>query len=192
MRRRLSEAEARARRDKIALWAFLAGTAALAAGYVAADFAGVVPRELSVRWRSGMRFDNVWQGRFDDLDPARFLGIPIGETRYRLNFAEHVAIVTRPLSGVREWRIPERVEYGGESFEVTALDSFAFLNAAGVTHISLPPTLRYVNGAEQGINAELETLELRLPGGGAAPFPKGAGFDGAALRRALGTEEARP
>ena len=122
MRRPLSDGEARARRDKIARWVFGVCAVLLFGGYVVADFSGVLPREVSVRWRSGLRFktpDDLT--RYKNFDPDLVLGIAIGDTRYWLNHARHHAIVTRPCFWVTDWFVPERVEYEGVTTSLSAL-----------------------------------------------------------------------
>ena len=187
MRRPLSDGEARARRDKIARWVFGVCAVLLFGGYVVADFSGVLPREVSVRWRSGLRFktpDDLT--RYKNFDPDLVLGIAIGDTRYWLNHARHHAIVTRPCFWVTDWFVPERVEYEGETYAVTALHPAALLYAEGVTRVSLPPSLLYTNRAEEFVNTELDSLELRLSDGTVRAFPHATGFDQATMRALLG------
>lgn len=177
---------ARARRDRIACWVLGGGSLAVFLAYFVADLAGMVPRELSVTWRSGLRGSSALSGRYEELDPDLFLGVAIGDSRYRLNYATGHAIVTRPRFGIADWVVPERVTYQGQTFTVTALDSFALLYAIGVRTISLPPTLRYTNGAEGMVCAELRTLAVRLPDGSERVFPRAKGFDTPTLRRLTG------
>lgn len=178
-----AEDRARARRDRIARWLFLGCAAVLLGAYACADAAGVLPRELSVRWRSAHRGELDLDRRYAEFDPDLCLGIAVGDTRYRFNYATYHAIVTRPLFGVRHWVVPEEVRFEGDVFTVTALDPFALLNATGVETVSLPPTLRHTNGAEALACRELRTLTLRLPGGGARVFPQAKGFGEETLRR---------
>lgn len=180
------EEAARARRDRWALRLFLGACALLLGAYAVADAHGIVPRELSVRWRTQQRGRLNLDGRYTEFDPDLCLGIAIGDTRYRFNYASYHAIVTRPLFGVRRWVIPEEVRYEGDVFTVTALDPFALLNAPDAETVSLPPTLRHTNGAEALAGKTLRTLTLRLPDGTARDFPSARGFDEATLRRTLG------
>ena len=83
MRRPLSDDEARARRDKIARWVFGVCAVLLFGGYVVADFSGVLPREVSVRWRSGLRFktpDDLT--RYKNFDLYVFMYGMFGHTIY--------------------------------------------------------------------------------------------------------------
>ena len=113
------EEAARARRDRWALRLFLGACALLLGAYAVADAHGIVPRELSVRWRTQQRGRLNLDGRYTEFDPDLCLGIAIGDTRYRFNYASYHAIVTRPLFGVRRWVIPEEVRYEGDVFTVT-------------------------------------------------------------------------
>lgn len=145
---------------------FLRGLLACLGGgillYVACDLAGWVPERLSVQQRSRRRaFPTPIGERYENFDPNLCLGIAIGSTRYRLNYPLGHAIVTRPLFGVSEWEIPERFNHDGQSFEVTALDPFALLNAHGVRSVTLPPTMRWLNGAVALADDSLEQIVLR-------------------------------
>ena len=187
MKRPLTDDEARKRRDKIARWLFGVCAVVLLGGYVVADFAGVVPKEVSVRWRSGLHFDSPEDAsRYKNFDPDLVLGIAIGDTRYWINHPKRIAIVTRPCFWVTDWTIPERVEHEGFTYTVAALHPAALLYAEGVTRVSLPSTLLYTNRAEEFVNPELQTLELRLPDGSTKTFPHAQGFTEATMRNLLG------
>lgn len=187
MKRPLTDEEARDRRDKIARWLFGACAILLLGGYVVADFSGIIPREVSVRWRSGLRFQTPDDAtRYKNFDPDLVLGIAIGDTRYWLNHPKRIAIVTRPCFWVTDWSIPERVEHEGTTYTVAALHPAALLYAEEVTRVSLPSTLLYTNRAEEFVNPELQTLELRLPDGSVETFPHAQGFTEATMRNLLG------
>lgn len=149
-------------RDRLFLRGLVAVLAAALGLYVVCDLAGWVPARLSVQQRSRRRaFPTPIGERYESFDPDLCLGIAIGSTRYRLNYPLGHAIVTRPLFGVRDWEIPERFNHEGQSFEVTALDPFALLNATGVRSVSLPPTMRWLNGAVALACEELASITLR-------------------------------
>ena len=149
-------------RDRLFLRGLVAVLAAALGLYLVCDLAGWVPARLSVQQRSRRRaFPTPIGERYESFDPDLCLGIAIGSTRYRLNYPLGHAIVTRPLFGVRDWEIPERFNHEGQSFEVTALDPFALLNAHDVRSVSLPPTMRWLNGAVALAGEALEEIRLR-------------------------------
>lgn len=150
------------RRDRVMRWLLFGVLGGLLAVYFCADVAGWVPPVYSVRERSRKLFlPSAIGERYDNFDPDLCLGVAIGETRYRLNYANGHAIVTRPLFGVTEWEIPERFTFQGQDFTVTALDPFALLNAVGVRTLSLPATLNWLNGATALATKDLQTITLR-------------------------------
>ncbi len=163
------------RRDRIVrrcVW----GTLALLLGiYFCADTLYLLPEAVSIRAHTGNRNRIHIPDRYEEFDPDLVLGIAIGDTRFRLNHAHGRAIVTRPIFGVTHWVIPSTFDYQGRTFTVTALDPFALLNAQGVRTLSLPPTLRHTNEAENFPAETLETITLRLPDGAerilSPPFP---------------------
>ncbi len=135
-------------RDKIFLWALLLSIGSVVFAYSVMDFLGWIPPRYSVTaYTRAKRTPRILPG--DPGDPDLVLGVLIGDTRFRLNWGAHWAMVTRPGSHMLEtWIIPERFEYKGETFVVTALDSFALLNAPSVKFVSLPRTLEYMNEAD--------------------------------------------
>lgn len=159
----------RARRDRIALRLFLGGMFVVLGMYFTADALGWIPARYSFRAYRG-RGDGSISGRYETFDPDLTLGIAVGETRYRFNYVTGHAIVTRPLFGVRQWRIPETVVYEGERFTVTALDTFAFLHATTVTSAELPATLQYLNNSAQFADERLTSITLHRPDGTAAVY----------------------
>ena len=164
------EAIARAKRDRIAvrvlLWSFLP----FVIGYFIIDGIGLLPAAVSVRIRNDNRSRAALTVKANDIDPDTVLGIPIGDTRFRLNYANGHAIVTRPLFGVEEWIIPAHFTYQGIHFTVTALDTFAVLNATHAHTISLPPTIEHLNGAPELAGDPLNCLILRRADGSETRF----------------------
>jgi hypothetical protein len=156
---------ARAKRDKwvarILLWSLIPFTIA----YFVADGLAWLPAPISVRIRNDRRnaVDPDYIG--DGLDPDLVLGIAIGDTRFRLNYGNGHAIVTRPIMGVTDWVIPAHFTHQGTAFTVVALDPFAMLYATNARAISLPHTLIYDNDAPALANACLERLILRAADG---------------------------
>ncbi len=163
------------RRDRIVRRLLLGGLGGLLAAYLGADAAEMLPEALSVRAASRRRRHVEISGRYEDYDPDLMLGIAVGDTRFRLNYAKCHAIVTRPVFGVTEWVIPASFELQGRIFTVTALDPFALLNAQGVRTVSLPPTVRHTNQAERFPPDALERMILRQADGServlTPPFP---------------------
>lgn len=159
----------RARRDRIALRLFLGTLVLVLSVYFTADALGWIPARCSFRAYRG-RGDGSISERYETFDPDLTLGIAIGETRYRFNYVTHHAIVTRPLFGVTRWRIPETVVYDGETFTVTALDTFAFLNATTVTSAELPATLQYLNNSAQFAGERMAAITLHRPDGTSDTF----------------------
>lgn len=153
------------RRDRAFCRALLGGFGGLLVAYLCADAAGVLPAAVSVRAATQRRNRVEISDRYEEYDPDLVLGIAVGDTRFRLNYAKCRAIVTRPVFGVTEWIIPSSFELQGRVFTVTALDPFAFLNAQGVHTISLPPTLRYTNQAERFSPETLRQVKLRRADG---------------------------
>lgn len=163
-----AEDAARIRRDrwmKRLAWVFLGGGLSL---YLVCDWAGVVPAAWSVTRRS----EYAWReapteigGRYDSFDPDLCLGVAIGDTRYRLNYANHRAVVTRPLFGITEWVVPATFTFQGEAWVVAALDPFALLNAHGVRRVTLPTDLLWTNGALALADGTIQEIVLRAPDG---------------------------
>jgi hypothetical protein len=164
------EAIARAKRDRMAvrllLWAFLP----LVVLYFIVDGIGLLPAVVSVRIRAERRGRAELTVRTNNIDPDTVLGIPIGDTRFRLNYTNGHAIVTRPLFGVEEWIVPAHFTYQGMNFTVTALDTFAVLNATHAHTISLPPTIEHLNGAPELAGEALKCLILRREDGSETRF----------------------
>lgn len=162
---------ARAKRDRffrrVLCWSLIP----LLVLYFIADGCGFVPAVVSVRIRNDRRnyIDPAQFGK--GADPDRVLGIPIGDTRFRLNHGNGHAIVTRPIKGVQTWLIPAHFDYLGTHFTVVALDPFAFLYATEAETISLPHTLMYDNGAPQLANPCLKQLLLRKSDGSTQEIP---------------------
>lgn len=144
---------ARAKRDRVALRLLLWSLLPFAILYFVADYAELLPAQVSVRIRNENRnyVDPDYLG--EGADPDMVLGIAIGDTRFRLNYGNGHAIVTRPVFGVEEWIIPAHFDYRGTHFTVVALDPFALLYATHAHTISLPHTLQHDNGAPE-LNAE--------------------------------------
>jgi hypothetical protein len=159
------EAIARAKRHRIfkrfVLWSLLP----LIVLYLIADGVGVIPHAVSVRLRNQQRVQRDLRTKGLELDPNTILGIAIGDTRFRLNYTNGHAIVTRPIFGVEEWIIPAHFEYQGTRFTVTALDPFAFLHATTAHTISVPSTIEYFNGAPDLANDCLRHLYYRREDG---------------------------
>ena len=153
------------RRDRLFLRWFMGALLAFLAAYAAADALAFIPSRFSVRHYAKKASRFHLPDVYDDYDPDLVLGIAIGDTRYRFNYATRHAIVTRPLFGVTDWVVPETVELRGERFDVTALDTFALLHAEGVQTLSLPPSLHYTNAAENFPPKSLRTLAMRQPDG---------------------------
>ena len=161
----ISYEQAQARRDRWMRWIFGSCIIIFLGGYFSADVIGWLPERISVRKRSLRHSASNIGERYDTFDPDLCLGIAIGNTRYRLNYATSHAIVTIPLFGVRVWDIPEFFEFQGQRFVVTALDPFAFLNAGGVEQITLPFTLQWLNQAHTLTCPELKQLNIRQADG---------------------------
>lgn len=163
------------RRDRLMRRLLLGGLGALFMCYLIADAAELLPEAVSVRIHTRRRNHIEIPERYEEYDPDLVLGIAVGDTRFRLNYGKCHAIVTRPIHGVTEWVIPSRFELQGRVFTVTALDAFALLNAQGVRTVSLPPTLRYTNEAENCPAETIRALTLRLADGTertlVPPFP---------------------
>ncbi len=155
----------RERRDRLVTRCFLWLLLPFTAAYFVADGMGFLPAAVSVRIRSERKSRADLFVKGDDSDPDTVLGIAIGDTRFRLNYTNAHAIVTRPLHGVEEWVIPSHFTYQGITFTVTALDSFALLHATQAHTISLPPTLLHLNDAPSLANDVLKHLYLRRPNG---------------------------
>ena len=158
---------AREKRDRLFRRLLLWSLIPLALGYLIADGVGLLPAEISVRIRNNNRnaVDPDYLG--EGADPNMVLGIAIGDTRFRLNYGNGHAVVTRPVFGVEEWIIPAHFDYQGTHFTVVALDPFAFLYATHAHTISLPPTLEHDNGAPELNAACLRHLYLRKQDGSA-------------------------
>lgn len=129
--------------------------------YLLCDSLGAVPEAWSVRLRSARRanpqpIDLGWGA----YDPDLVLGVAIGDTRYRFNYAKSFAVVMRPLFGVTDWVVPEEVIYLGQRFRVTALDPFALMNATTVEQARFPRSLRWLNGAPALATQRLKRLVL--------------------------------
>lgn len=160
-----------ARRDRLFRWTFLGTGGLLLALYLGGDALGLLPEAYSVRAHARRRANPTpISEQYENFDPNLCLGIAIGSTRYRLNFALDHAIVTRPLFGVEEWVIPERFNYDGHTFLVTALDPFALLNAQGVRSVTLPASVRWFNGAFALAEETLARATLLQPDGRAQTF----------------------
>lgn len=159
------ESIARAKRDRLALRLLLWSFIPLLIGYFIADGCGLLPVAVSVRIRNERRGRQELCFAKDNIDPDTVLGIAIGDTRFRLNYTNGHAIVTRPVFGVEEWIIPAHFTYQGIPFTVTALDAFAILNAPHAHTISLPPTLEYFNGAPELAGEVLKHLIVRRADG---------------------------
>ncbi|MBQ9693171.1 MAG: hypothetical protein IJV69_00225, partial [Kiritimatiellae bacterium] len=115
------ESIARAKRDRLALRLLLWSFIPLLIGYFIADGCGLLPVAVSVRIRNERRGRQELCFAKDNIDPDTVLGIAIGDTRFRLNYTNGHAIVTRPVFGVEEWIIPAHFTYQGIPFTVTAL-----------------------------------------------------------------------
>lgn len=168
-----AEDAARIRRDcwmKRLAWFFLGGGLTL---YLVCDWAGVVPAAWSVMRRSAYDWREAPTeigGRYDNFDPDLCLGVAIGETRYRLNYANHHAVVTRPLFGITDWEVPATFDFQGYTWLVSALDPFALLNAHGVRRVTLPTGLLWTNGALALADETIQEIVLRSPEGGEKTF----------------------
>lgn len=115
--------------------------------YALADARGWVPERFSVRHYRASGVPVIRPG--EPGDPDLVLGVPVGDTRFRLDWRHHEAMVMRPVDrDLEEWIIPSRFVYRGETFTVNALHSFALLYAPAVRRVSLPPTLEYLNEAD--------------------------------------------
>jgi hypothetical protein len=149
------------------LWSLLP----LAILYFVADGLAWIPAPISVRIRNDRRNyvnpDYLGEG----LDPDLVLGVAIGDTRFRLNYGNGHAIVTRPVMGVTEWIIPAHFTYRDTAFTVVALDPFALLYATEAHTISLPHTLIYDNGAPELANTCLKRLTWRTAEGDTREIP---------------------
>lgn len=162
---RESPYEARERLDRLVWRWWVGGLGMLLTCYLLADAAEALPEAISVRAHTRRRNHIEIPERYEEYDPDLVLGIAVGDTRFRLNYGKCHAIVTRPIHGVTEWVIPSRFELQGRVFTVTALDAFALLNAQGVRTVSLPPTLRYTNEAENCPAETIRALTLRMADG---------------------------
>ncbi|MEG1553038.1 MAG: hypothetical protein RR982_06840 [Kiritimatiellia bacterium] len=145
-------------RDRWVLWSSLSVLGVALLSYFILDFLGALPMRYSMRDYARRRAHPPTQ--LAEFDPDLVLGIPIGDTRFRLNWHNHHAIVMRPLMKVEEWVIPESFVYQGTTFTVTALDTFALLNAPTVRYVSLPPSIVYMNDAQTLMEASV-TLVTR-------------------------------
>ncbi len=180
--------EGRARRDRLLGIALFGGLAVLLGCYWVADAVALVPEKFSVRYRRLLRRETrstsaelalksggvLLDTRYEDYDPDLMLGVAIGDTRFRLNHAKHRALVTRPIFGIKDWVIPAQVQYQGATYTVTALDTFALLNASGVETLSLPASLEHINQADAFPPASLRVVTHRQADGSVrtytAPF----------------------
>lgn len=160
----------RARRDRFMVRLFAWLLVPVIALYIIIDCAGLVPATVSVRIRSEHKSRTELAVEVDDTDPDTVLGVAIGDTRFRLNYVNGHAIVTRPIHGVEEWIIPSHFDYQGTHFTVTALEAFALLHATHARVISLPPTLNYLNGAAELSNETLQHLYWRHADGSEEHF----------------------
>ncbi len=151
---------AQSRRDRLFRRIVLCAALLFTVPYALLDSFGVLPEAVSARHHINRRRNNNVSNTYRSYDPNLILGIAIGDTRYRFNYAEHFALVTRPLFGVEVWRIPETVEYEGETYTVTSLDTFALLHAITVRKVELPTTLRYFNGAPSIANETIEHISV--------------------------------
>ena len=156
---------ARAKRDLIAKRLILWSILPFALAYLVADSLELLPAAISVRIRNEHRNRVTSEYIGQGLDPDLVLGVAIGDTRFRLNHGNGHAIVTRPVTGVRDWLIPAHFTYQGTNFTVVALDPFAMLYATEARTISLPHTLIYDNGAPELANKCLEQLTWRTADG---------------------------
>lgn len=104
------------------------------------------------------------KGEPSPVDQIPYLGVPYAGTRFRFVPSEQAAIVIRPdfhskgYERRSSWIIPSFVSYQGKNYTVTALSATAFLYAEGVSSVTLPSTLRYINGAHELMLPELETI----------------------------------
>lgn len=160
----------RARRDRLARRLFFGGSILFFGTYFLADAFGLLPDRYSFRYHAARVGRVSISDRYETFDPDLALGVAIGDTRYRFNYATHHAIVTRPLFGVENWVIPETVVYRDETFVVAALDTFAFLNATTVTRVELPKTLTYLNNSAQFAGEKITEILLHRPDGSSTRF----------------------
>ncbi len=144
----------REQRDKLFTRILLCGLIGALALYALCDVVQIVPAPISVREQTQKRWRMAWKRLEeyrpgDEVDPDLVLGVLIGDTRFRLNWGEHWAMVMRPGDHTLEtWVIPERFTYKGEIFLVNSVHSFALLNAPAVKFLSLPRTIVEMNEAE--------------------------------------------
>ncbi len=176
---------ASSRRDRLVGRILVVGFLVAVVGYAVLDAYGVWPDRFSVRWHTKHRKEAKIPKDVMLYDPNLVLGVAIGDTRYRFNHAEHFALITRPLFGVKEWVIPESVEYLDATYTVTALDSFALLHATTVKTVRLPKSLLFFNDATDIASESIETITVALPQGGEYSRPRGA-FSIAEAREAMG------
>ncbi len=172
-------------RDRVFLITIVVVFLTAAAGYVVLDLCGWLPDRFSAMWHSRQRREPKVPDTVLLYDPNLVLGVAIGDTRYRFNYKEHFALIMRPLFGVEDWVIPDHVEYLGETYTVTALDSFALLHATTVKTVRLPKSLLFFNEATDIASDTIETISVELPQGGTYTRPRTA-FSIAEAREAMG------
>lgn len=160
----------RAKRDRLARRIFFGGSLLIFGTYFLADAFGLLPDRYSFRYHTARVGRVSISDRYENFDPDLALGVAIGDTRYRFNYATHHAIVTRPLFGVENWVIPETVVYRDETYTVTAFDTFAFLNATTVTRVELPKTLVYLNDSAQFAGKRIKEVILHHADGTSKRF----------------------
>ena len=109
-----------------------------------------------------------------DRDP--YLGIPFKGARFRIDFENGTAIVTRPdkydpaYEGRTSWIIPETLIYEGQPYTVVALMANTLYEADGMLSVTLPATIRYFNGAQDFLPESIETIILQRTNGAPLTF----------------------
>lgn len=162
----------RDRRNSLFVRSMLLALLAIALLYALAATMGWLPPHLMPGKRHAVDGihgvpSNLLRTDVSTIDPEPYLGKAIAGTCFRFIHSKHVALVTRPdlYSPQRltssTWTIPDQLSIQGEIYTITALEPTAFLYADGMTTISLPKTIKYLNNAHAFMRDELKTIEIR-------------------------------
>ena len=95
-------------------------------------------------WVDGWEESNsvVWDYNKNETSENGFNYVVIDDVRYSI--AQGVATVARQPEYLKHVTIPSSIVYGGVSYEVVAIDSYAFISNSYLCSISIPKTVKFI------------------------------------------------